>query len=66
MTTTQLHDANYILDLLVLFQVEGYDGNVILGTAHKTVLDGCVSVFTDEYHERKIVHDGSLLVDWSS
>jgi hypothetical protein len=42
---------------MVLFQAEKYDGNSILGTACKFVLDGCVSVFIDEYDGRKIVYD---------
>ena len=54
-TTTQLHDANYSLELMVLFQVEKYDGNSILGIARKFVLDGCGSVFIDGYDGRKIV-----------
>lgn len=56
-TMTQIHDANYSLNLMVLFQAEKYDGNSILGTACKFVLDGCVSVFIDEYDGRKIVYD---------
>ena len=56
-TAIQLYDANYILNLIILYQVEKYDGNLKYKFAHKFVLDGCVSVFIDDYDGRKIVRD---------